>query len=301
MMRKCSPGHAFTLIEVLVVVAIIALLISVLMPSLARSRDQAQMVVCKTRLKELYNGHYFYSQESKGRFPHWDWWLWDNAGGASQKELLNKNLYAKFGGARPTDSSVWVTFGQIYKFVRNPEVYFCPKDTKKRIGNSIGNGTTNGARPINSFVRFIEPHDFIGYHNKQPNGYLADVAFLNPDSLKPGVFVSDQTKAEGTFYSVPNKVGLLYEENPYTDDTLMTISKRTGNEVSVLNDGYSGFFFSGYSGSYGGYNDYMAARHFNKGDVLFWDGHTDMVDGMKFNRFPTDKYAAYTVLGGRKQ
>jgi len=299
-MGKCAPRHAFTLIEVLVVVAIIALLISVLLPSLTRARDQSQMVVCKTRLKELFNGHYLYSQEAKGRFPHWDWWLWDNAGGdTGQREVLNPNLYAKFGGARPTDSSLWVTFGHVYKYVKNPEVYFCPKDTKKRIGNSIGNGT-NGVKPINSYVRFIEPHDFIGYHNKQPNSRRADVAYLNPDSLRPGIFKSNELAAEGTFYSVPNKVGLLYEENPWTDDTLSTIAGRKGNEVSVLNDGYSGFFWKGYSGGYGGYNDYMAARHFNKGSVLFWDGHVDMVDGMRFNKWSTDRYAAYTVLGGQK-
>ena len=46
---------AFTLIELLVVVSIISLLISIMLPSLSRARDQAKSVHCLARLKEF--GH----------------------------------------------------------------------------------------------------------------------------------------------------------------------------------------------------------------------------------------------------
>jgi len=60
---------AFTLIEVLVVVAIIALLAAVLLPSLRRARDQAKAVVCLANMKSVGNGISFYNQDSKKYLP----------------------------------------------------------------------------------------------------------------------------------------------------------------------------------------------------------------------------------------
>lgn len=56
---------AFTLIEVLVVVAIIALLVAILMPSLAAARYEARLTVCRSNLHQLGLGIAAYASEQK--------------------------------------------------------------------------------------------------------------------------------------------------------------------------------------------------------------------------------------------
>ena len=61
----------FTLIELLVVVAIIALLISILLPSLQRAREIANRTVCATNLKGTHSAMYVYSVNNRNSFPRW--------------------------------------------------------------------------------------------------------------------------------------------------------------------------------------------------------------------------------------
>jgi len=67
--QTSSSSSAFTLIELLVVISIIALLISILMPSLGRAREQAKSVHCLARLKEYGNALAAYENLSGGSLP----------------------------------------------------------------------------------------------------------------------------------------------------------------------------------------------------------------------------------------
>lgn len=83
---------AFTLIEVMVVVAIIALLLAVLLPSLARGREQARSIVCLSNLRQILTVTGLYLQDSRGVVPigpHDR--VWDSVG-------LDGKVYKMIGG-----------------------------------------------------------------------------------------------------------------------------------------------------------------------------------------------------------
>jgi prepilin-type N-terminal cleavage/methylation domain-containing protein/prepilin-type processing-associated H-X9-DG protein len=66
-MRK--KRFAFTLVELLVVIGIIAVLIGVLLPALNKARESARQVQCLSNMKQLANAVIMYTLDNKGFVP----------------------------------------------------------------------------------------------------------------------------------------------------------------------------------------------------------------------------------------
>jgi prepilin-type processing-associated H-X9-DG protein/prepilin-type N-terminal cleavage/methylation domain-containing protein len=72
---KSTPRKAFTLVELLVVIGIISVLISILLPTLAKVRQQAAATKCAANLRGLAQAWQMYGQSNKdysppGRMPY---------------------------------------------------------------------------------------------------------------------------------------------------------------------------------------------------------------------------------------
>ncbi len=111
-MRKRVDRQGFTLIELLVVVAIIALLISILLPSLQRARQQAQKAACLSNQKNILTGMHQYASQYQILVPmHWS----QAAQNMSDPELLMTAMWYTWGGCGTTktqfntgSSSIWI-------------------------------------------------------------------------------------------------------------------------------------------------------------------------------------------------
>jgi prepilin-type N-terminal cleavage/methylation domain-containing protein len=67
--RNDANRGAFTLVELLVVIGIIAVLVAILLPALNRARMQSQRVVCATQIRELVAATQMYANDNKGALP----------------------------------------------------------------------------------------------------------------------------------------------------------------------------------------------------------------------------------------
>jgi len=78
--RQALTRHAFTLVELLVVIGIIAILMSVLLPALNTAREKAKRIECTNNMRQFGQATIMYALQNKGKVPMHSAasnWLWD--------------------------------------------------------------------------------------------------------------------------------------------------------------------------------------------------------------------------------
>jgi len=114
----------FTLIEFLVVVAIIAVLVAILLPALKAALDQARNMVCLNNVKEIATAMIVYAENYGGYFPDTPF---DDHVFMTQGTIAGM----RWGG---DTAGTWTDWGILYmtNFLGDGRLAFCPRDTRFR-------------------------------------------------------------------------------------------------------------------------------------------------------------------------
>ena len=132
--------RAFTLVELLVVIGIIAILTAVLMPALRRARESANAVVCSSNQRQIMLAFLMFAADHKNHLPG-NWWDHQNVDTDKRAWLIN--AYQPFNEAPQG--------GTIYKYLNHKDVYRCPSVVETFVG--AGNGS-NGRFDYAAFLVF---------------------------------------------------------------------------------------------------------------------------------------------------
>jgi prepilin-type N-terminal cleavage/methylation domain-containing protein/prepilin-type processing-associated H-X9-DG protein len=194
MSKQSVRRKGFTLVELLVVIGIIALLISILLPSLNRARETANRVKCGSNMRQVGQAILLYANENKGNYPRtrynqgtgttWSYQAAVNTANPPAKDPFVDNV---------TDNDV---VKAMFLLIRTqditPEVFVCPSSNDEKDTYGSGAGVSAQAK-----VSFTDKKNLsYSYCNPYPdanavnNGYktntTAGAEFAIAADMNPG-------------------------------------------------------------------------------------------------------------------
>lgn len=118
----------FTIVELLIVIAVIIILAGLLLPSLKRSLDMGRRISCGNQEKQIFNSHMLYVQDYSGFLPD------------AYSSATNTFWIAQIKDYFPTpkgyyDSTDWGSPGGIRVW---PKILQCPCDSRPYYGTTYG-------------------------------------------------------------------------------------------------------------------------------------------------------------------
>lgn len=174
-MRRRSLA-AFTLIEILVVIAIIGALLAILLPAMEKSREKAYQAKCAANLRQIGEALSLYANENHGNYPRTIY-----VKGAAPTQGTNPSAPDPFGAGGPLPNDVTAALFLLMRAERlPPEIFTCPYTDEK---------TYEPDSPFDIMKRsnFTDYRKNLGYSfaNPYPDAHASDAGYRLTSQLKP--------------------------------------------------------------------------------------------------------------------
>ena len=215
-MYERTHKSGFTLIELLVVISIIALLLSILMPSLQKVKEQARGVVCGSNVKNIGMGFMLYASDYNDHIPaitcyneypyiYWYSLLWPY-GLDSGWNPNNPDEY-NIMGWRPKKGTIWS----------------CPSAKKDQDSNFMPR-----SYGISIWLSYLRPNLKYYWGGRHPDG-----GFPRLSELSNWVLVAEYESVQQGWW----EVDLNVIHNPVLDDNI--IQRRHADSANyIYSDGH---------------------------------------------------------------
>jgi len=313
--NKPSTSKAFTLVELLVVIGIIALLVSILLPALNKAQQSARTVACLANLRSIGQGMMMYTGFNKGAIP--GSCLTSGRAFFTSGKLVNASYPGSYpaSGAGIPDGPIapndWIgpmcdvmklklptnaTVADRYIAYQKYKVFFCPSGQTIMSAYTGGGGSNagdlmelgyavnlsflctsglNNEEGMTNYSRIVNSTKFWS----MPVGYYPKISKVSHPSSK--VFAADASK----FFT--STLGFTYNLDPYP---LYNGSYQASSSIYVdfgpftkASTAYDRTYINTGSGTYDGrVLSYRHGKRVKGGqvgtfamNVLFFDGHAE--------------------------
>lgn len=246
-----SRKRAFTLVELLVVIGIIALLISILLPSLRKARMAAIAVQCASNMRQCAMALTMYANDWNGRTVAY----WEDAGGGL-------TLWPRFISGRGISDGDDTAKSTVY--LRPGSVYACP------ISLNLGNAALYGIHRYHAFGMYWAFND----HATLKFNFSKNVRFA-PPAFRPQVQVHQLSRVRNSAEVV--WLADAASTRAWGDDWLFQDGS-IGRNVASFNPHE---YIAGQSTLHGS-RIYLV--HDGMANVTFYDGHVERLRPEQINK-----------------